>query len=1190
MAVQGTNSSKIASAKASIKKTSNFEFLKEHDSVFFQLTNNAERIFAIDPNACLMKLRQFGEALAQDLATQVGLMRTERETQLDLLNKLRSRLDLDRTVQDLFHLLRTSGNHANHEFVTSYKDAMDGIKVARELAIWYHRSFGKKGDAFKPGAFILPEDPSANLRQLQTEISKLKTQLEESSQSVDEDTDFLELIKQEAQQAKELAAQRDEDAKTFEDLYYQQEDELNTSKAAFDAKIKALTEETERLKREKESLQGIKENTRKASAKVELSEAETRVLIDKQLQDAGWLADTEALTYKNGCRPEKGINKAIAEWPTSAVEVGGKAGRADYILFAGLIPIAVVEAKKENQDVSAKIPQAQRYSLGFKQQTQFIPAWAEEGRTIAWPQGGSNNESSHFQIPFVYSCNGRPFVKQYAEKSGTWIRDVRHPGNIAKALPSFHSPSGLLDKLTRSKSEAEAKLKQEGFGYLGLREYQQKAITAVENALENNQPHALLAMATGTGKTRTIIGLMYRFLKTERFNRILFLVDRTALGDQAFDSFTEAKLEQNQSLTQIYNIADLGDMRAEAETRVHVATVQAMVKRVFDNDNPIPIDEYDCIIVDEAHRGYALDQEMGEGEMQVRDSNQFLSSYRRVLDYFDAFKVGLTATPAAHTSDIFGLPVYTYSYREAVADDWLIDHEPPLTYETQLNQNGIKIAEGEEVSVIDRATGQLDLATLEDEVLFEVESFNRNVITPDFNRVIAEAFAQEFDPTGDEKAMVFCVNQEHAELFKNTLEKAFKELWQEEYNTNAVQIITGKTDRVKDAISRYKNERYPSVAITVDLLTTGIDVPPICHLLFLRRVKSRILYEQMIGRATRRCDDIGKTAFYIHDAVGLYKTLQEVNTMKPLVKDPNITLDQLLDEIQNPASFDAPGSQEDTSHAHDVLDQLSQKVMRILRKASNKAETEPEKNKALKVKLDELEELWGVEPAKLHKHLHELGPQQAKQFLSQHSNLLNQLEEVKAHIGSSNRPIFYEGEDELIEVKQGYGVAEKPADFLDSFDEFVRHQMNSHAALKVVCSKPKELTREQLKEIRLLLDSKGYSETKLNTAWRNQTNQEIAASIIGHIRRAALGEALIPFEQRVQHAMEGIYQQQVWSKVQKQWLDRLAKQLVHEVIVDSQFINNRFADKGGITRFNKVLNNQLDDVLEELREHLWDAV
>ena len=122
--------------------SSNFEYLKEHDAVFFQLAHNAERIFAIDPNASLIKLRQFAEALAQDLATRVGLMRSERDSQLDLLNRLRSKLDLDRAVLDLFHALRTSGNDATHKFSTTYKDAMNGMKVARELALWYHRSFG----------------------------------------------------------------------------------------------------------------------------------------------------------------------------------------------------------------------------------------------------------------------------------------------------------------------------------------------------------------------------------------------------------------------------------------------------------------------------------------------------------------------------------------------------------------------------------------------------------------------------------------------------------------------------------------------------------------------------------------------------------------------------------------------------------------------------------------------------------------------------------------------------------------------------------------------------------------------------------------------------------------------------------------------------------------------------------------
>src|SRR5690606_14582955 len=172
--------------------------------------------------------------------------------------------------------------------------------------------------------------------------------------------------------------------------------------------------------------------------------------------------------------------------------------------------------------------------------------------------------------------------------------------------------------------------------YLKLRDYQQRAITAVENALQANQRSCLLAMATGTGKTRTILGLMYRLLKAERFKRILFLVDRTALGQQAIDVFNEAPLEESKTLAKIYNIAALGDMAAAAETRVQVATVQAMVRRIFQSDAPPTVDTYDCIIIDEAHRGYTLDQEMTEGELALRDHGQYLSQYRRVLDYFDA--------------------------------------------------------------------------------------------------------------------------------------------------------------------------------------------------------------------------------------------------------------------------------------------------------------------------------------------------------------------------------------------------------------------------------------------------------------------------------------------------------------------------------------------------------------------------
>jgi len=611
-----------------------------------------------------------------------------------------------------------------------------------------------------------------------------------------------------------------------------------------------------------------------------------------------------------------------------------------------------------------------------------------------------------------------------------------------------------------------------------------------------------------------------------------------------------------------------------------------MVRRIFQSDNPPSIDAFDCIIVDEAHRGYTLDQEMTEGELAVRDHSQYLSQYRRVLDYFDACRIGLTATPAKHTSEVFGAPIFTYSYREAVADDWLIDHEPPIRYQTLLSQNGIHFAKGESVSIIDTATGEVDVAELEDELDFEIESFNRRVITAGFDKVICAQLAQELDPSGDEKAMIFCVNQAHAERVKNLLDEAFKDVHGDDYNQAAVQIITGQSDKVEQLIRQYKNERYPSIAITVDLLTTGIDVPRICHLVFMRRVRSRILYEQMKGRATRRCDEIGKTVFRIYDPVDLYASLEPVDTMKPLVKDPSISLEQLVSELTNPASLDAPGSQPDSSHAHDVLDQLSQRVMRILRKASHKAESKP----TLKSKLDELEDTWGVAPDKLHQHLHDVRPQQAAQFIRQHSQLLDQLATVNALLGSENYPVISTHTDELMVREQNYGANQKPADYLESFNDFIRNQLNQSVALGVVVNRPQDLTREQLREVRLLLDGHGYSEVNLQSAWRNQTNQEIAASIVGFIRRAALGEALLPFEQRVAKAMEKIYALQQWTPVQRKWLERLAKQLVHEVVIDEKQIGEAFRNDGGSTRLDKMLGGHLAVVLEALNDNLWPQV
>ncbi|MGN1055347.1 MAG: type I restriction-modification system endonuclease, partial [Comamonas sp.] len=937
---------------------SNFDFLKAHSQALASLGATAEKIFPHDPVSCVAKLRILAEALAKDIAHRTGVA-TQQQTQAELLRAIDQRIGLDPQVRHLFHVLRMRGNEAAHDIDApiGYREALDTLKIAREVALWFHRTFGNDPH-FKPGPFKLPDDPSQKLYALQKQINDLQSKLSSTEAVTSDAAAMAELLRQQAEQEKALKAQ----AQQERDIYEQLAEEASQTIDALKAELLKAQQQAAPPEVSAQTVRRFSERSRQAAGLVHMDEASTRLVIDQLLRDAGWQADTVHLSYAKGARPQRGKNLAIAEWPMQGLQ------SADYVLFAGLVPVAVVEAKRLNQHVAGKIGQAERYARAFVPSAELQPAWQLQGCTQAWSDG----VGGQFAIPFVYSCNGRPYVKQHEEASGTWFRDVRHASHLAKALQNFHSPQGLLDMLQRDVAKAQAQLAIESHAYLGLRDYQVKAISAVEAALAQHQRSCLLAMATGTGKTRTVIGLMYRLLKAERFKRILFLVDRTALGDQALEDMRDSLIEQNMSLSQHYNVADMGELATEAEHRVQVATVQAMVKRVFASDTPPPVDQFDCIIVDEAHRGYTLDQEMTEGELAVRDPAQYLSTYRRVLEYFDAVKIGLTATPAKHTSDIFGKPIYTYSYREAVADDWLIDHEPPIRYTTLLTQQGIHFDKGDTVESINVHTGEVEAAELDDELHFDVGSFNKSVLSDNFNRVICEQLAKELDPFGEEKTMIFCASDVHADKVVRMLGQAFKDLHGDAYNQATVVKITGTSDKVDQLIKRYKNEAFPKVAVTVDLLTTGIDVPAICNLVFMRRVRSRILYEQMIGRATRRCDRIGKTVFRIYDPVDLYATLQDVNTMQPLVKDPHVTIEQLLQELDDPKAYTAPGSTDQRSHADDVLDQLGQKLMRVLRKAEHMAEKKP----ALKAQLQQLEQSWGVPPAQLHQHLHTLAKQE----------------------------------------------------------------------------------------------------------------------------------------------------------------------------------------------------------------------
>lgn len=1097
----------------------NFSFLAVHDQQLVRLGALAERYFVDDPNTCLIKLRQFGELLAQLAAANIGLYEVADERQIDLLNRLRDRGLIKGEVDRLFHELRKIGNQATHELSGNHRTALSGLKYARALGIWFHRAFGGVRN-FDPGAFIPPPDPKIETETLKAELAHLRAEAQKHLATAETEA-------QRRTNAEDLA--QEAQAKVQEVLQHL-------------AQIQAQAQN-----QSQQTIQQTITQAQAAESGVLLDERETRRLIDIQLRAAGWEADSEELTYQNGVRPQKGRNLAIAEYPTAN-------GRADYALFCGLQIVGVVEAKRQSKDVSeGALNQAKRYSEGFQITGEILGSGS-------W---------QNYKVPFVFATNGRPYLQQLQTKSGIWFCDLRRPTNLRVCLPTWHSPQGLLDALAQDIDQANTRLTQEGFNYgLELRDYQIRAIQAVESALAREQRILLLAMATGTGKTKTCIALVYRLLKTKRFRRILFLVDRTALGEQTDNAFKDSRMENLQSFADIFEIKGLKDTEPDRDTKIHIATVQGMVKRVLypsDTASVMTPDQYDCIVVDECHRGYLLDRELSDRELEFRDFNDYVSKYRRVLEHFDAVKIGLTATPALHTTQIFGEPVYTYSYREAVIDGWLIDHEPPFQIRTKLSEEGMIWNAGEQMEFFNPQTGQLDLVHAPDEVKIEVEQFNRKVVTEDFNRVVCEALAQHIDPSLPEKTLIFCATDAHADIVVNQLKQAFQAIYGS-VEDDAIVKITGNADKPLELIRKFRNEVNPKVAVTVDLLTTGIDVPSICNLVFIRRVNSRILYEQMLGRATRLCHDIGKEVFRIFDAVRLYEAIAPVSSMKPVVVNPNISFTQLVEELETVKNPDA---------LEIVINQLLAKIQRQRRHLSPNSQ-------------EQLEAIAGMPLPNMVSHLRQSTPQQVKQWWEQRKAITQILDRRD---GGTKPILISRHADELVAIERGYGNAERPEDYLDSFRAFLLENMNTIPALIVVTQRPRELTRGQLKELRIRLDTAGYTETNLKTAWREMTNEDIAASIIGFIRQATLGDALISYTERVDRAMKKILASQSWTPPQRKWLERIGKQMKAETIVDREALDKgEFKTQGGgFERLNKVFGGDLENIVIQIHENIWDV-
>lgn len=767
------------------------------------------------------------------------------------------------------------GNKASHENAGTHSEALTALKFARELGIWFHRTFGGV-KAFSAGAFVPPPDPADATKALAAELARLRNEVDQHRTSAEKAIAAAAEKEQARLSAEEGARKEREERAVWEQIAA----EAEQAKIALVAELQALQAKAAQAPA-KLTLE-IAAKAEAAAAEINIDEASTRALIDAQLRARGWEVDTPTIRYSYVSRPAKGKNLAIAEWPTES-------GPADYALFVGTRCIGVVEAKRRNKNVSSHIDQAQRYARTFRFEGGAEPIGD------AWADG-----KEPFLVPYVFSANGRPYLKQLETESGIWFRDVRRPSNHRRALSDWPTPDGLLGTLEIDVDSATEDLRTRSFDFgFPLRPYQRLAIEKVEKELAGGRRNMLLAMATGTGKTKLAIAMLYRLLAAKRFRRVCFVVDRNALGTQAGGEFSTTRIVSAKTFADIFGLEGLKTAKPDPETKVHICTIQGLVKRVLFAERTAetpPIDQYDLMVVDECHRGYLLDLELSEAELTFRNQEDYISKYRRVLEHFDAVKVGLTATPALHTVSIFGDPVYKYSYREAVVDGYLIDHEPPVQIQTALSKAGIKFKKGEEIELIDTRTGKVDLAHTPDEIKFEVDEFNKEVITVPFNKAVAEELARHIDPNLPGKTLVFAVSDAHADIEVEQLKIAFKDAYGEVEDA-AIRKITGSVDRPGSLILSFSNDALPKIAVTVDLLTTGIDVPSIENLVFLRRVNSRILYEQMLGRATRQCPEIGKETFRIFDAVDLYPHLQDLTEMKPVVVNPDITIEQLFQEF-----------------------------------------------------------------------------------------------------------------------------------------------------------------------------------------------------------------------------------------------------------------------------------------------------
>lgn len=588
--------------------------------------------------------------------------------------------------------------------------------------------------------------------------------------------------------------------------------------------------------------------------------------IDRKLNASGWIVQEKS---KIDWSASRGIS--VKEYLTDV-------GPADYVLFVDKKPAGIIEAKKGEEGHRLTVVEEQ--SSGYAtSKLKYL-----------------NND----QLPFVYESVGEL----------TRFTDFRDPKPRSRPVFSFYRPE-TFEEYLKKRPLRERLLNLSELKIDGLRDCQITAISNLEKSFKDNRPRALIQRATGSGKTYTAITFIYRLLKFADAKKVLFLVDTKNLGEQAEQEFMAyVPNDENRKFTELYNVQRLRSSYISSDSQVCISTIQRLysilkgeeLDEKIEEENPaergwqpkepvpvvynekVPIEEFDFVVIDECHRS-------------------IYNLWQQVLDYFDAFLIGLTATPDKRTFGFFNENVVSeYSHEDAVADGVNVSYDV-YTIETEISKNGGIIPAQEFVDRREKLTRKKRWEQLDEDFTYTSKKLDRDVVNPSQIRHVIRTFKEkmpEIFPGRTEvpKTLIFAKNDSHADDIINVVREEFGE-----GNAFCKKITYKAEEDPKSVLSDFRNLYNPRIAVTVDMIATGTDIKPLECLLFMRDIKSLNYFEQMKGRGTRTLDfdDLqkvtpsaisAKTHFVIVDAVGVTNTLK--TDSRPLERKKSTPLKDLL--------------------------------------------------------------------------------------------------------------------------------------------------------------------------------------------------------------------------------------------------------------------------------------------------------